>query len=288
MVFLPMPRGGRVDDPEQGHVVPRVVDQPQIGQDVLDLLALEELEPVDHLVGHGLLAEGQLQRPGQGVDAVEDGEIPGTAPAGEDLRGDPRGDALGLVLLRGVGGQPHGHPLAVLREEALLLALDVVGDQLGGHAQDPLGAAVVLLQPHHADGGKILLELEDVVQIGPPPAVDRLVGVAGDRQVGMVDREGPGHGVLGQVRVLVFVDQDEAVSLVQLGADLGIVAEQGHHVEQEIVEIGGVGPRQLGLIGRIDPLDEGAQRVARPRLVLLGTDQLVLGPTDRRCRSPPG
>ena len=51
-------------------------------------------------------------------------------------------------------------------------------------------------------------------------------------------------------------------------------------MQQQVVEIGGVRGGQLGLVSRIDPLDDGSQRVARPRLVLLGRDQVVLGPTD--------
>ena len=34
----------RVDDPQQRHVVPRIVQQVQVGQNVLDFLALEELQ----------------------------------------------------------------------------------------------------------------------------------------------------------------------------------------------------------------------------------------------------
>ena len=44
--------GRRVDHPQQGRFVGRVVHQLQVGQQVLDLLALEEGQAVDHLVGH--------------------------------------------------------------------------------------------------------------------------------------------------------------------------------------------------------------------------------------------
>ncbi len=56
----------RVDDPQQRHVVLRVVQQVQVGQNVLDLLALEELEPVDHLVGHAAARAGRTRTPGSG------------------------------------------------------------------------------------------------------------------------------------------------------------------------------------------------------------------------------
>ena len=65
----------RVDDAAQRDAVLRIVQQVQVREDVLDFLALEELQPVDHLVGHAALAQGELERAAQGVDAIEDGEI---------------------------------------------------------------------------------------------------------------------------------------------------------------------------------------------------------------------
>src|SRR3712207_7056583 len=54
----------------------------------------------------------------------------------------------------------------------------VVGDDGVGRVEDPLGGAVVLLQDDDARAGEVPLEVEDVAEIGAPPAVDRLVVVA--------------------------------------------------------------------------------------------------------------
>ena len=79
----------------------------------------------------------------------------------------------------------------------------------------------------------------------------------------MVDRQRPHDGVLGQVGVLVFVDQDIAVALVELAAHLGVLAEQRGDVQQQIVEIDGV-RRRPASPDRPDRLcDDAAQRVAR-------------------------
>ena len=211
----------RVDDPAQRDVVLRIVQQVQVREDVLDFLALEELEAVDHLIGDAAFAQGELERPAQGVDAVEDGEIAGAAAAARRCRRrSARRCPSASSLLRRIGDQPHRRALPVVGEKPLFLAADVVGDQFGGHAQDPLRAAVVLLQPHDVNLGKIALELENVVQIRPAPAVDRLIGVAGHGQIRMIDRQRPGDGVLGQIRVLILVDEDEAIALVEARADL--------------------------------------------------------------------
>ena len=115
----------------------------------------------------------------------------------------------------------------------------VVADQRVGHAQDALRAAVVLLQPDDLHVGIVVLELENVAQVRAAPAVDRLVGIAGDGQVRVVDRQGPHDRVLGQVRVLILVDQDVAIALVERGADLGVLAQQRGDVQQQVVEIDG-------------------------------------------------
>ena len=54
----------------------------------------------------------------------------------------------------------------------------IVGDQVRGGAEDMGGGAVVALQPDDGGAGKILVEAQDVVDLGAAPAIDRLVVVA--------------------------------------------------------------------------------------------------------------
>ena len=54
----------------------------------------------------------------------------------------------------------------------------VLGDEPGGGGQDMAGRAVVALQPDHDRPRKIVLEAQDVVDLGTAPAIDRLVVVA--------------------------------------------------------------------------------------------------------------
>src|SRR5690606_23846260 len=71
-------------------------------------------------------------------------------------------------LLAAVAGRPQrfAEPAAIAR------------DQARRRAQDVAGRAVVLLEPNNARAGEVLLELEDVADLGAAPAVDRLVVVA--------------------------------------------------------------------------------------------------------------
>ena len=69
-------------------------------------------------------------------------------------------------------------------EQRLAKAALVVGDDVGGSPEDVAGRAIVALQPDHLGAGEILLEAQDVVDLGAAPAIDRLVVIANAADVG--------------------------------------------------------------------------------------------------------
>ena len=66
-----------------------------------------------------------------------------------------------------------------------------MGDEMGGGAEDMRGRAVVALQPDDGGARKILLEAQDVVDLGAAPAIDRLVVVADAADVDFCCRSRP-------------------------------------------------------------------------------------------------
>ncbi len=68
--------------------------------------------------------------------------------------------------------------LVAVGEQRLAEAALIVGDEVGGGAEDMRGRAVVALQPDDGGAGKILVEAQDVVDLGAAPAIDGLVVVA--------------------------------------------------------------------------------------------------------------
>ena len=116
-----------VRDPRQRHGVVRVVDRLQVGDRVLDLGALVEARPADHLVGDPLPDEHVLEHAALRVRAVDDRDL-AEARAGLDEPGDLGGDEPRLGVLVLDLDHAHGLALAELRPEALLLALAVVLD----------------------------------------------------------------------------------------------------------------------------------------------------------------
>ena len=54
----------------------------------------------------------------------------------------------------------------------------VMGDDMRGRGEDVSGRAVIALEPDHNGAGKVVLEAQDVVDLGAAPAVDRLIIIA--------------------------------------------------------------------------------------------------------------
>ena len=92
----------------------------------------------------------------------------------------------------------------------------VVGDQRIGRIQDIGGGAVVLLQAHREDLGKVFDEVLYVLHFRPAPAVDRLVIVTHHEHPAAVAGQHAYPGVLDRIGVLELVDQQvpEAFAVV--------------------------------------------------------------------------
>ena len=240
-----------VDDPLEAHDVRVGAQDPQVGQGVLDLAALVEARPADELVRDPVAQERFLDRPGLGVHPVHDRDVGGlellgvvVGPPGEHRAAahellDPPGDPLGLVVLV-VGLVAADEPAAGVRRPELLLGPGRVArhDRVG-RVEDELGAPVVLLELDDDGVRVVALEVEDVPDVRPAPAVDRLVVVADDREVAVLRGERLDPQVLRPVRVLVLVDVQVAPAILVAGSTSGASVEEPDGGEQQVVEVEG-------------------------------------------------
>ena len=180
--------GRVVDDPPQPQVVQGVVQHAQIGQHVLDLRPVEELHAPHYFIGDAVALHGVFQGVGLGVHPVEDRRVP-EVPAPVHPHQDVPGHVVGLVALVEGGLDRHHIAPAVVGPEGLTLAALVVLDDGVGRIQNVLGRAVVLLQANGPGGGVLLLEVQDVFDVGPPEAVDGLVVIAHHTEVFVPPRQ---------------------------------------------------------------------------------------------------
>ena len=172
----------------------------------------------------------------------------------------------------------------------------VVADEPRRHVEDHLRGAIVV-DEHDLAGARVeAAEGEQVRGGGAAPAVDGLVVVAHDRDVGPVPRHQLQHLELGVVRVLELVDDDEAVALAQAGEHGGALAQQRERAvdlvaevdepglgEQALVRLveGGELEVRLGLVPLLVGRRRGEPRLG-PRAVLRRRDVLVLGAAHER------
>ena len=171
----------------------RVDDQPHVGERVLDLLALVEPDAADDLVGEALAHQRVFDRPRLRVGAVEhrDRRLDVVGQAGARRARDEVGF---LELVAAAEVDDAGAALAV-GPEVLVLAVAVLADDGRRGVEDDLRRSVVALELDGRRFGEVLLEVEDVAQVGAAPLVDRLIGIADDAEVAV--RLRPGGGSAG-------------------------------------------------------------------------------------------
>ena len=236
----------RVDDALRRDVVGRVDHQRKVSHDVADLGAIEESRAADDAIRHAGAQQHIFKHARLGVGAIKHRHLVVGQPLLAlllDLAGDP----AALVAL--VGGHVHVNLLAVLLvgEQLLHLAMLVVRDDGVGRRQHVAHAAVVLLQLHRGALRVVLLELQDVADVGATPTVNGLVVVAHHHDVAVLGGQKARDLVLRVVGVLVLVDHDVAETQLIGLEHVGVVLQQQVRVQQQVVEVEGVGLLQAFL-----------------------------------------
>ena len=156
--------------------------------------------------------------------------------------------------------------------------MHIAADDRIGRVQDVLGGAVVLLQQDDRGVGEVLAEAFHIAEVRAPKRIDGLVFIPYHEEVAMPARQQFDQLILGGVRVLKLIHQDEVITMLVIVEDVGVLAQHEHRPHQQIVEIQGAGQVQKLLITLIDAGDH---------LIPIGLDgelgraqELVFGPGD--------
>ena len=121
---------------------------------------------------------------------------------------DGAGDVIGFVVF-GLGlVMDDLVARRVFRPKCLSRPAFVVVDDGVGGVQDGLGRAVILFELDRRCVGIVPGKVDDVADVGTAPGVDTLVGIADDADVAPLGSQDLSKGILGVVRILIFVDQD--------------------------------------------------------------------------------
>ena len=165
---------------------------------------------------------------------------------------------------------------AELAPEILRHAVAVVRDDGVRGLQDAVGRAVVLLEREDLSASEVLLELEDVADVGAAERIDGLVGIADDADVAVLAAEELKQPVLRVVRILVLVDEDVAERLLPAFPSLGEPLEHLDGQHEQVVEVDRVRRSEALLVLAVDLGDGLLVEGGDPLRVLAGPDQGVL------------
>ena len=176
-------------------------------------------------------------------------------------------------------------PRPVVRPQRLGVPVRVVADDRRGGIEDLGGGPVVLLQLDDAGVRVVLLELEDVADVGAPPPVDGLVVVADHAEVPVALRQQAQQPVLDAIGVLVLVDEDVTEAILILGEHGRMVAEEHDRAHEQIVEVQGAALVEPALVGEVQPGEHFVADGLRARGHGRGIHELVLGAADLREHS---
>ena len=211
------------------------------------------------------------------VAAIQDGVVAVVGVVQELVVHEFRHHALGLVFVVAAGQHPHWVAEAVLTPQPLLEKVRVVGDECVGGLENAAGAAIVLFELDDLEVGVVVLELVQVLGARATPRVHRLIVITDHREPTAVADQQFHQFVLAGIRVLILVHQQVAHLLLPACAHLGVIAQQMHRLQDEIVEIERIEGLEAALVFGVHARGGGEQGVAvAPGRRLLGAEQRVL------------
>ena len=272
--------GGGVDDPQQADRIVIGGRQLQVGDGILDLSSLIKTESADDQIFAAVTAEGFFNLARLGVGAVEDGN------AIIGVFGQKAFDGLGdeHALVFGIPSAEEADQLAAtgVSPKGFAFARLVIGYHGAGGGEDILGGTIVLLEADGLSLGEVVLEIEDVLDIGAAPAIDGLIFVAHNTNVVVRFGEQAHELVLAAIGVLILVDHDVAEAAIVERTGRFIVEEEADGFEQEVVEIEGIGGAEGLLVFVPNDGELSGGRIDGIAVEILGGLLQVLGVADPR------
>ena len=183
-----------VDDALEGEIVGGLVDDAQIGERIADFGALVEARAADDAIGHAERHEpifdfAHLAEMRTRI-AISESEcfLACSASISSPMRRASSSESQAPVIETFSPGSSSVR--RVLPRRPWFLAMRPEAAE-----RICAGGAVIALQPDHRRAGKIVLEAQDVVDLGAAPAIDRLVVVADAAEVARLSQQAqPGTG----------------------------------------------------------------------------------------------
>ena len=211
----------RVHDSAKRELVTRIQGDAHVRDAVFDFLPIEKLGSTKDAVRNSRDAELLFEQLGLGIGTVEH-RNPAWIGAFSLELSDLGGHELRLFLRLGKHADANRRPrfphwFQDLRVGPLARLLD----RRVGDIQDRGPRSIVLLELGDDGARKVLLEIENVVDAGAAPAVDRLIVVSDDAYVSPLVGKQANQVELRSVGILELVDEDVRESSTPLAPNPG-------------------------------------------------------------------
>ena len=139
----------------------------------------------------------------------------------------------------------------VLSPEIFRTAIAVVSDDFISRLKDGFSRAIIFLKQDYLSFWIILFKVQDILHIGSPPAIDRLVSISDYTDILKAGSQELDQLVLGMVSILILVYMDVLVTLLIVGQNIRILVKKSQSQHNQVVKIHGLRLAQFLLIGRV-------------------------------------
>ena len=248
------PAFGQVHNAFKRQIIRRLRHDAEIGHGIADFLTLIKPRATHHAIGNAMRDQSFFKGASLKPGADQNGYFTKTltrTPCGFNAFSHharfffavPDGNNAHLLPIR------IGAPGA----QGLAQAARIMRDQAGSGGQNGARGTVIGFQPHHLRAGEILLEPQDILNLRPAPGIDGLVIIPDAADIAMRLCQQSQPVILHQIGVLIFIHQDIAKAPLIIGQHIRMVAQDGHHMQQQITEIRRIQrlqPRLIRLINR--------------------------------------
>lgn len=195
---------------------------------------------------------------------------------------DLASDEVAFVMLRISLVDLDRLPFPLIGPQLFRFAAGILVDDIVRGIQNIRGRTVILLEEDDRRFWIVLLEVQNIRNVGAAPTVNRLVTVSHDANMMMLVRQHAAQHVLRPVRILVLVDMDIFEFVLIKIEHLRLFLEQLDRRHNKIVEIKRVIALEPLLVLRIDLRYDALEVVADVLLKPLRREQLVLRAADGR------
>ena len=136
----------------------------------------------------------------------------------------------------------------VVRPQGLILTPAVIADDRVGSIQNVAGRAIVLLQLDHFSILEHMLKIQDILDIGSPELIDRLVVIAYYAQVAVLRSQQPDQFKLDRIRILILIHHDITETFLVIFQHICLRLEELDRLNKKVIKIQGIVGPQLLLI----------------------------------------